>query len=127
MIAFVLSVVLAGADVGLASAPVAATGEDTAVTARAKEWFTRIQEGDIDRAQLTADMNAALPPDKVAALATSLAPLGDPTAFVFLNEKATQGAYTVYQYGVTCPNGSLTFTFVLDPDGKVAGLFFKPK
>lgn len=126
MIALVLSLVLAGGDAGLTVAATPAPGEDAAVTVRAKEWFTRVQKGDIDRPQLTDDMNAALPTDKEAQLAASLRPLGDPTMFVFLG-KTTLGVFTVYQYDVTCPNGELVFTFALDQAGKVAGIHFKPK
>jgi hypothetical protein len=37
-----------------------------------------------------------------------------------------QGGNTYYLYNVTFPSATFTEIFVLDSDGKVAGLFLKP-
>ncbi|HME81246.1 MAG TPA: serine hydrolase domain-containing protein [Candidatus Eremiobacteraceae bacterium] len=107
-------------------APTSAPGEDPAITARAKEWFVRLEKNDIDRSQLTADMSNALTTDKAAQLAAALGPMGAPTAFVYIG-KTVKDPYTIYQYLVQGGQGALVFTFVLDPAGKVAGMFVKPQ
>jgi CubicO group peptidase (beta-lactamase class C family) len=118
--------VLEPASVASAPVPTAAPGEDSAITARVKEWFGRLARNDIDRTQLTTEMNSALSADQAASLAAQLTAAGQPTSFVFLG-KTKHDIYDVYQYSVICPNGSLIFTFVLDPAGKVAGLFLRPQ
>lgn len=126
MIVLMLCLLLATGHAVVADVATPAPGGDAAVTLRAKEWFVRLQKADIDRTQLTADMNAGLPPEKAAQLASSLAPFGDIKAFVYLGS-TPQGVYTANQYDVECANGALTFTFVLDQSDKVAGMFVKPR
>jgi len=99
-----------------------APSDDKAVAARAREWFGRLQRGGIDRAQLTKAMNDGLPADKAAQLSALLKPLGEPQTFTFL-DKTQHGAFSVYRYHVDVTGGALTFTFVLDPEAMIAGLF----
>jgi len=96
--------------------------DDKAVAARAREWFGRLQRGDIDRAQLTNDMNDGLPGDKAVQLSALLKPLGTPQSFTLIY-KTQQGKFTVYRYHLEVTGGALTFTFVLDPEAMIAGLF----
>jgi hypothetical protein len=99
-----------------------APSDDKAVASRAREWFGRLQRGDIDRGQLTKEMSDALPADKVAQLSAGLKPLGEPKSFSLL-DKTTKGKFTVYRYHLDVTGGALVFTFVLDPEAKIAGLF----
>jgi hypothetical protein len=92
------------------------------VAVRAREWFGRLQRGDIDRAQLTKEMNDGLPGDKVAQVSAFLRPLGTPQPFTLI-DKTRQGKFTVYRYHLDVTGGALTFTFVLDPEAMIAGLF----
>ena len=99
-----------------------APSDDKAVTSRARDWFGRLQRGDIDRVQLTKEMSDALPADKVSQLSAALKPLGDPRSFTLI-EKAKQGKFTAYRYHLDVTGGAIVFTFVLDPEAMIAGLF----
>ena len=99
--------------------------DDKTVAARAREWFGRLQRGDIDRAQLTKEMNDGLPADKVAQLSAALKPLGEPQSFTLI-DKTPRGRFTVYRYHLDVTGGALTFSFVLDPAAMIAGLFVTP-
>jgi hypothetical protein len=109
-------------------APTAAatTAADAAVTARAKDWLHQIQTGKIDRSQLTDQMNAALTDDKLKSVSAQLAPLGDPASFT-LSQSITRGTVTIYVFTVQFASGTLSETFALDQNGKVAGLYLKPQ
>ena len=105
-----------------ASAP-ASQVAGAAVAARAKEWLHRLQAGDIDRSQLTDKMSAALTADTIKQISGQLAPLGDPQSFTPLVQQSV-GDMTAYVYRVAFKATTLNFEFVLDKDGKVAGLLF---
>jgi len=109
-----------------ASTAPAASPQDTA--ARAKDWLHRLQTGDIDRAQLTAQMSAALSPDKVTQISSQFAPLGDPASFTFLEQQPVPSdpTMTAYVYRVVFKTTTLNEIFSLDKDGKVAGILFQP-
>ncbi len=108
-----------------AHASPASSGSDAAVMARAKDLLHQVQAGKIDRSQLDDKMNASLTDTLIAQISSELAPLGDPVAFSAQGEQ-TQDGLAVYEYRVDFKTGSLTETLVLDSNGKVAGLFFKP-
>ena len=84
-----------------------------------------MQTGKIDRTQLTKDMNDALTPEKVAAIAQQLKPLGAPSSFA-QKDSSVVGAYTVYHYNVAVSGGVLVMTFALDKSGQIAGLNLRP-
>jgi hypothetical protein len=98
---------------------------DNAVAARAREWFGRLQRGDIDRAQLTKDLNAALTSDKLLQISAWLKPLGEPTSFTLI-DKAQHGEFTTYRYHLDVKGGAITFNFVLDHGSMIAGVFVTP-
>lgn len=99
--------------------------EDAKITARARDWLTRLQKGDIDRSQLSSVMNSALTPAQVAAISKQMGPLGAPQRFVFIGSQ-TAGADTRYTYRVTWKEATLDELFVLDSQGEIDGLFLKP-
>lgn len=99
--------------------------ENPAITARVKEWIHRAQTGDIDRAQLTQKMSAALTPEVVAAAKSGLGPLGEPSSLLYKGKDVEAGNVT-YGYRVTWPSTALTCYFSLDNDGKISGLAFHP-
>jgi hypothetical protein len=121
-----LAVLLAGA--GPAGAQSASPSPTPDVAARAKEWLHRLQTGDIDRSQLTDTMNTALTPDVVKEIVAKYGPLGDPQSFTFLGQQpAPQDAtMTVYVYRVAFKSTTLNEVFVLDKEGKIAGVQFPP-
>ena len=108
------------------ASPASAQAADPAIIARAKEWLHRLQTGDIDRSQLTAKMNEALTPDVIKQISAKFGPLGDPQTFAPLGQQSVPGDMTAYVYRVTFKSTTLNEVFVLDKDGKVAGVQLPP-
>jgi len=104
----------------------AAAASDPAVMARAKDWLHQIQIGKVDRSQLTDKMNAALTDATLSQVSSQIGSLGAPTSFT-LTKKLTQGSLTIYIYTVAFPSLTISETFVLDQDGKIAGLLLRPQ
>jgi hypothetical protein len=98
---------------------------DPKVTAVAKDWLHRAQTANIDRSQLTDSMSTALTPAIVKQVAAELAPLGDPTAFTFVESQSVQGI-AIYHFVLTFPAGTLNEYIGIDGTGKIAGLRFTP-
>ena len=113
------------ADATATASPVAtspASTDDKAVAHRAQAWFAMLQSGNIDRTQLTREMNDGLTTDKLHQLSAQLKPLGVPSSFTLI-DKTMKGSYTVYRYHLDVTSGALVFTFVVDLTAKIAGLF----
>jgi len=128
IIALPVTTVIAQAAPSASPAPAATatpSAADTAVAARAKDLLHQVQIGKVDRSKLDDKMNAALTDAQISQIAAQLGPLGDPVSFTPAG-KQTQGDLTVYVYLVGFKGVSITETYVLDADGKVAGLWFKP-
>ena len=106
-------------------APVAVPSSDPAVTARAKDWLHRAQTGTIDRAQLTAQMNAALTDDLMKQVEVQLAPLGDPIDFALVDMRSVAGS-NVYLYKAQFKSSRLEELLSIDESGKINGLRFLP-
>lgn len=101
-------------------------GEDTAVTARAKQTWQLFISGKPDRSQLTAEMNKAITPQVLAGAAQQFRPLGSPQAWVYRGKKTSAGA-TAYEYLVTFSSGvKVNVTMTLDESGKIAGYDVSP-
>ena len=100
--------------------------EDPAVTARAKDWFARLQRSDLDRSQLLPIVNDSLTETKAKELAGQIGPLGTPTSFAYVNTEK-RDPLTVFIYTLTFKDGSkFEYTFSLDAQGKIGDLNFKP-
>jgi hypothetical protein len=97
--------------------------EDPKVVFAIKQEFARFQLGRVDRTLYTRELDAVLTPEKVAAFAKQVGPLGDPIRFVWRSTFA-QGPDIGYQYAITCEHGSLLMTYVLAPGGKEDGVLF---
>jgi hypothetical protein len=108
------------------AAPAPAATVAPEITARAKEWRHRFQTGDVDRSQLDTTMNSALTPEMIQQVSEQLAPLGDPITFTIAGQQATAGGVMVYVYHVTFKTAGINEAFVLDKDGKIAGIRFAP-
>jgi hypothetical protein len=85
-----------------------------------------LQIGDIDRSQLTATMNADLTPDVIKQISQKFGPLGDPQSFEPLGQQTVAGDETAYVYRVVFKTETVNEIFVLDKEGKVAGIQFPP-
>ena len=103
----------------------ASAAPDAAIMARAKEWLHRLQTADIDRTQLTPQMNDVLNPDSAKQFAAQISVLGDPTSFTFVS-KQTTGADTTYTYRAVFKLGAFNEEFSLGADGKISGLRLRP-
>ncbi len=134
-----LAIALIGAPLGVASgqaladtqatsspspSPVASPS-DMEITTRARSWYGMLQSGTIDRTQLDKQLNAALTDAVVKKVSAQLQTLGDPTSFT-LTDKMVSGSFTIYHYRVGLATTRVYFTFTLDPDGKIAGLYVSP-
>ncbi len=106
----------------LAAPATAASAEDSAITRRFRQALSSLLQGKLDRSQYTPQVNAMLTPEVLAQSAAQLKPLGTIAKIVYLgSSKIATG--TLYNYNVTFSGGqTLTWQFVLDPSGKIAGL-----
>jgi hypothetical protein len=118
--AFALSASLVGA----ASAP------NPAVDARAREWFTRLQQGRIDYSQLDDDARLPLNSDVAIVISYQWSILGSPLSFdeIGTQTPAAPETGTVYVYRVGFANDVvLNFYFGLDSQGSISGLRLAPE
>lgn len=60
-----------------------------------------------------------------AQVSAQLASFGEPRSFT-LTQKTTQGALTAYVYKLEFASITIVETLVLQSDGKIAGLSFRP-
>jgi hypothetical protein len=105
----------------------AAPAADQASTlALAKEWFHRVQTGDIDHSQLNDAANMSLDADSVKEMSAQVAPLGAPVTFV-QQQVGSNNGNTAYTYAVSFKDGTkIAFILLIDGNGKIAGLTVQP-
>jgi CubicO group peptidase (beta-lactamase class C family) len=96
----------------------ASNATQTAVEARALKIFTGLQNGELDRAQLTDLCNSYFTGEAVQDFATSLKPLGAPQKFSQVAEEP-RGGMIFRTFRVEFPNRRLTVTTYEEPDGKL--------
>lgn len=127
------SVLLAAA---LAQAPAAnatpapAPAANPAVDARAREWFERLQSGNIDYRQLDAQGAQALNSDVVLIISTDWSALGKPLSFqnVRVDAPTATTPDTTYVYHMLFANDvGLEFYFSLDQQGLISGMLLGPE
>ncbi|HEY1577220.1 MAG TPA: serine hydrolase domain-containing protein [Terracidiphilus sp.] len=94
-----------------------AVGAQTA-EARALKIFTGLQNGDLDRSQLTDLCNHYFTEEAVQDFASSLKPLGPPQRFTQIAEES-RGGMTFRSFRAEFPNRQLTVTTYEEPDGKL--------
>jgi D-alanyl-D-alanine carboxypeptidase len=109
------------------SQSVAAAGEDPAVTARAKMLFAQFATGNVDRSQLTPQMNQAMTPSVLETAKTQFTALGSPTKWVYRGSQAA-GGQTTYAYRVSFATGvSLNVYMTVETQGgKIGGYDVSP-
>jgi CubicO group peptidase (beta-lactamase class C family) len=103
---------------GGASSMGAASAEAAAAEKRALDIFTGLQEGKLDRSQLTAFCDAYFTQEAVEDFASSLKPLGTPTSFKQVSE-AKRGGMTFRAFNVSFPGKQVRVTVFEMPDGKL--------
>jgi D-alanyl-D-alanine carboxypeptidase len=97
-------------------------GEDAATRsaeARALAIFTGLQDGKIDRSQLTALCGDYFTQEALDDFATSLKPLGLPIHFAQAGPARQRGGMTFRRFKADFPGRSLTVTVFEEPDGKL--------
>jgi D-alanyl-D-alanine carboxypeptidase len=101
----------------LGAAPKTADGT-AAAERRALDIFTGLQEGKLDRSQLTAFCDAYFTEEAVGDFASSLKPLGAPKSFKQMDEEL-RGGMTFRVFEVSFPDRQLRVTTYEEPDGKL--------
>lgn len=112
--------------VSASASAAAAPAPDPAVDARAKAWFDATTHGKlVDATQLTAEMANALTPADLQQLAGVGKQLGAMKSFTFV-KAVTQKSDSAYVYHAAMENADAEFIFVLDPAGKIDGMWLRP-
>jgi CubicO group peptidase (beta-lactamase class C family) len=106
------------APIVLTASPSSANATQAAAEARALKIFTGLQNGELDRAQLTDLCNNYFTGEAVQDFATSLKPLGAPQKFSQVAEEP-RGGMIFRAFRVEFPNRQLTVTTYEEPDGKL--------
>ena len=108
-----------------AAASPAELPEDKAVTARARAEFIAWQSGTIDRTHYTKPAADAFSDAVIAQVSPQIKALGALTTMTFVSAHPYQGD-VIYRYTLACANGNALYTYVINGDGKIDGIFFKP-
>jgi D-alanyl-D-alanine carboxypeptidase len=106
---------------GAAAANVPATAEPTELTPLFDSFFRSVLTGNVDSNHLDAAMMKALTASTVATIASAYAVEGAYTGLVFTGSDHA-GQYRRYHYLAKFAKGNVPVTFVVDADGKIAGL-----
>jgi len=87
---------------------------------QARQVFSGLQEGKIDRSILSPDADAYFTPQVLADAASSLAPLGAPSSFEQVNF-GLRGGLSIRNFSMRFENGkTLALTTFYTPEGKIA-------
>ena len=116
----------ASASTAASASPAPGPTLDPAITAKAKEWLHRFQTGDLDRSQLSSQMNTALTADVVRQLKDELSPLGDAQSFKITSQQSLGEGITAYVYRVTFKSSSIDEIIAFDGNGKISGFRLTP-
>jgi CubicO group peptidase (beta-lactamase class C family) len=95
-----------------------ASAEAAAAEKRALDIFTGLQDGRLDRTQLTEFCDAYFTREAVQDFASSLKPLGTPTSFKQMTEDK-RGGMTFRAFNVSFPQRQVRVTVYEMPDGKL--------
>ncbi|WP_433963777.1 serine hydrolase domain-containing protein [Tunturiibacter gelidiferens] len=102
---------------GQSAGPSAADGA-AAAEKRALDIFTGLQDGKLDRSQLTAFCDAYFTAEALQDFASSLKPLGTPSSFKQADEEL-RGGMRFRVFTVSFPDRQLRVTTYEEPDGKL--------
>ncbi len=112
------------ADARAAAAAAPPAVEDPAISAKLRAFFAALQRGEIDRAAVTDEVNAALSDAALQQVKAQMASLGAIDTLTFVGRQAA-GGMTAYRYRATFSSGkTLPITFALDANGKIASFVF---
>ncbi|HEX5274428.1 MAG TPA: hypothetical protein VFW34_04065 [Candidatus Rubrimentiphilum sp.] len=97
--------------------------EDPKIRKIALQQFVAWQGGALDRSRYSDDVNAQLSDDVLDASEKALAALGALQSATFDGISQAKGIH-VYVYTMKCEHGTIDMKFALQPDGKIALVFF---
>jgi CubicO group peptidase (beta-lactamase class C family) len=100
--------------------------ETAAAEKRAQDIFIGLQDGKLDRSQLTAYCDGYFTQEAVDDFASSLKPLGTPTSFKQTSE-SKRGGMTFRAFNVGFPGRQLRVTVYEMPDGKLEQYLVMPR
>jgi CubicO group peptidase (beta-lactamase class C family) len=103
--------------------PYRPTAADRAATGRATEWLGRIQRGDIDRTQLTAQLDATLTDAIAKAAGAQLRAFGRMKS-VKLTSVDEDSSGRSYAFKVAFAKQSISWVMGVDKQGKISALYF---
>lgn len=98
--------------------------EDPKIHKLAVHQFLAWQSGTVDRSLYADQVNAELTDDMMDKGTKTLANLGALQKVQFQGISSAKGV-TFYVYKMVCANGTIQMDFALDPDGKIALIFFE--
>ena len=101
------------------------TSSLTPVEQRTLAIYRGLQHGQIDRSQLSSNLNAYFSAQTVQDFATSLAPLGEPLRFHQTHEEL-RGGMTFRSFLIEYPTRKLSLTTYTYPDGKLEQFLVDP-
>ncbi len=107
------------------AAPVVAEFPPTPAEEQALEIYRGLQQGKIDRTQLTPNLSDYFTNEAIADFKSSLAPLGEPLTFKQTGE-SLRGGMTFRHFTITYPGKHLSLTTYTYPDGKLEQYLVAP-
>jgi hypothetical protein len=125
-----LASILLAAVLAQTPAATAAPAPNPAVDSRAKDWFHRLQTGNIDSAQLDDQARRPLNSDVALIISTDWSALGAPLSFdeIRVDEPTDTSPDWTYVYRLTFRNDiAFDFFFGLDPRGLISGMRLGPE
>ena len=102
----------------LGGTPGGASAETAAAEKRALDIFTGLEDGKLDRSQLTPLCDAYFTPEAIEDFASSLKPLGVPTSFKQVAEEK-RGGMTFRVFNASFAGKQVRVTVYEEPDGKL--------
>jgi D-alanyl-D-alanine carboxypeptidase len=99
-----------------------------AQAARARTVYDQLRAGKLDRSLLTQNANFYFTPQAIADFRSSLAPLGEPTAFEPQGKPVLRGGFVIQSYTVRYPGRSLDLSTFYEPgaNGRIEQFLVNP-
>jgi hypothetical protein len=86
-------------------------------------WFGRMQAGQIDRSQLSDELNQKMSDAVVSQISAQLKPCGQPASITYLGGRIVDGD-DVYAYILNFKSAKVRELMAVDATGKINGLVF---
>jgi CubicO group peptidase (beta-lactamase class C family) len=106
----------------------AADATQIAQANRARAVYDQLRAGRLDRAQLTENANYYFTEQAIADFQSSLAPLGEPTAFDSDGKPVLRGGFVIQSYTIKYPNRTLDLSTFYEPgaNGRIEQFLVSP-